>query len=78
MILDRHFDSKSDPYRAVLDHACLRLAAAFGEDEFTSASLDPLLDAAAADPDGFRLLFQHAAVSPSSGRGGSSRLLKSD
>ena len=61
VILYRHFDSKTELYRAVLDHACLRLVAAVGEDELTPASVDALLDAAAADPDGFRLLFHHAA-----------------
>jgi AcrR family transcriptional regulator len=64
VILYRHFDSKSDLYRAVLDHACLRLTATVGKDDFTPASLDALLDAAAADPDGFRLLFQHAVREP--------------
>jgi len=64
VILYRHFDSKTDLYRAVLDHACGRLAEAVGVDEFTGASMDALLDAAAADPDGFRLLFQHAAREP--------------
>jgi AcrR family transcriptional regulator len=64
VILYRHFDSKADLYRAVLDHACLRLAAAVGEREFTPASVGALLDAAAADPDGFRLLFHHAAREP--------------
>jgi AcrR family transcriptional regulator len=64
VILYRHFDSKTDLYRAVLDHACARLAAAVGQDEFTPGSLGALLDAAAADPDGFRLLFHHAAREP--------------
>lgn len=64
VILYRHFDSKTDLYRAVLDQACLRLAAAVGEDDFSPASLDALLDAAAADPDGFRLLFHHAVREP--------------
>jgi AcrR family transcriptional regulator len=64
VILYRHFDSKSDLYRAVLDHACSRLAAAVGEDEFTPGSVDALLGAAAEDPDGFRLLFHHAAREP--------------
>lgn len=64
VILYRHFDSKADLYRAVLDHARLRLAQAVGERGYTPATLDPLLDAAAADPDGFRLLFQHAAREP--------------
>jgi AcrR family transcriptional regulator len=64
VILYRHFDSKRDLYRAVLDHACARLAETVGEDDYTPASLDALLDAAAADPDGFRLLFHHAAREP--------------
>lgn len=64
VILYRHFDSKTDLYRAVLDHACSHLVATVGKDEFTPASVDALLAAAAADPDGFRLLFQHAAREP--------------
>src|SRR5215472_10927720 len=64
VILYRHFESKTDLYRAVLDHACERLVAAVGRDDFTPGSLDALLDAAAADPDGFRLLFQHAVREP--------------
>jgi AcrR family transcriptional regulator len=63
-ILYRHFDSKTDLYQAVLDNACGRLAAATGADEFTEASIGGLLDAAAADPAGFRLLFHHAAREP--------------
>lgn len=63
VILYRHFESKADLYRAVLDRACLRLAAAVG-DEFTASTVDELLGAAAQDPDGFRLLFQHAAREP--------------
>jgi AcrR family transcriptional regulator len=61
VILYRHFESKGDLYRAVLDHACERLVSAVGRDDFTPSTLDALLDAAAADPDGFRLLFHHAA-----------------
>jgi AcrR family transcriptional regulator len=63
-ILYRHFDSKTDLYRAVLDRARARLAAAVGVRDFTDASIDALLGAAAADPDGFRLLFHHAAREP--------------
>jgi AcrR family transcriptional regulator len=63
VILYRHFESKADLYRAVLDRACSRLAAAVG-DEFTASTMDALLGAAADDPDGFRLLFQHAAREP--------------
>jgi AcrR family transcriptional regulator len=64
VILYRHFESKTDLYRAVLDHACAGLLEAVGSDDYTPDSLDALLDAAAVDPDGFRLLFHHAAREP--------------
>lgn len=66
VILYRHFDSKTDLYQAVLDRVCALLAAHVGEQvgEFTAASIDGLLAAAAAEPAGFRLLFQHAAREP--------------
>jgi AcrR family transcriptional regulator len=64
VILYRHFDSKADLYRAVLDQACARLADRVGTYEFSASSVDSLLDAAARDPDGFRLLFHHAAREP--------------
>jgi AcrR family transcriptional regulator len=63
-ILYRHFDSKADIYRAVLDQAQRRLADATGSPTFTNASIGGLLAAASEDPDGFRLLFQHAAREP--------------
>ncbi|MFG3437279.1 TetR/AcrR family transcriptional regulator [Nonomuraea sp. NPDC047897] len=63
-MLYRHFDSKADLYRAVLDRACARLAEAAGADDFDEDSIPALLRAAAADPDGFRLLFRHAAREP--------------
>ncbi len=63
-ILYRHFDSKAELYRGVLDRARLRLAAAVGGPDFTEASIDALLAAAAKDPSGFRLLFRHAALEP--------------
>src|SRR5437773_10543189 len=63
-ILYRHFDSKTDLYRAVLDSACQRLIAATGADQFTEQSIAGLLAAAAEDPAGFRLLFHHAAHEP--------------
>lgn len=34
-MLYRHFDSKADLYRAVLDRACVRLAEATGTDDFS-------------------------------------------
>jgi AcrR family transcriptional regulator len=64
VLLYRHFDSKTDLYRAVLDRAIGRLTAAVGTRDFTYASIDTLLRAAAEDPDGFRLLFHHAAREP--------------
>jgi AcrR family transcriptional regulator len=64
VILYRHFESKADLYRSVLDRAKRRLDAATGAPEFTDASIDALLAAAAEDPDGFRLLFHHAAREP--------------
>jgi AcrR family transcriptional regulator len=64
VILYRHFESKADLYRAVLDRAYERLAATVPGPEFSDASVDGLVSAAADDPAGFRLLFQHAAREP--------------
>ncbi|WP_433348647.1 TetR/AcrR family transcriptional regulator [Microtetraspora malaysiensis] len=63
-MLYRHFDSKADLYRAVLDRACTRLAEAVGTDDFDGDAIPALLRAAAADPDGFKLLFRYAAREP--------------
>ncbi|MQA95185.1 MAG: TetR family transcriptional regulator [Streptosporangiales bacterium] len=63
-LLYRHFDSKADLYRAVLDRACTRLASATGVDDFGDEAIPALLGAASAEPDGFRLLFRHAAREP--------------
>jgi len=64
VILYRHFASKADLYRAVLRRAGDRLAAATEAPGFGAGSVAGLLEAAAADPDGFRLLFRHAAREP--------------
>lgn len=64
VILYRHFASKADLYRAVLDHAGARLVAAVGAGNYTAESVDALTEAAVADPAGFRLLFRHAAREP--------------
>lgn len=64
VILYRHFDSKADLYRAVLDRARARLAAAAHGPDFDAASVDGLVAAAAEDPAGFRLLFEYAAREP--------------
>ncbi|PSL01617.1 TetR family transcriptional regulator [Haloactinopolyspora alba] len=64
VIVYRHFASKADLYRAVLDRACTRLADTVGTDDFDDSSIPAMLRAAADDPDGFRLLFRHAAREP--------------
>ena len=61
MILYRHFASKADLYREVLESANTRLVQATGIDDFDDASIPALIRAAAADPDAFRLLFRYAA-----------------
>ncbi|MPZ83592.1 MAG: TetR family transcriptional regulator [Actinophytocola sp.] len=64
VLLYRHFDSKADLYRAVLDGARARLANTLGEDDFDENTIAALVRAASADPDGFRLLFHYAAREP--------------
>lgn len=64
VILYRHFASKAELYRAVLDRARSRLADIVGTDDYDKQTIPGLLRAAAADPDGFRLLFRHAAREP--------------
>jgi AcrR family transcriptional regulator len=64
VILYRHFESKADMYRAVLDRACTRLAETVGTGNYGDDAIPTLVRAAAADPDAFRLLFRHAAREP--------------
>jgi AcrR family transcriptional regulator len=64
VILYRHFESKADMYRAVLDRACTRLAETVGTGNYGEDAVATLVGAAAADPDAFRLLFRHAAREP--------------
>ncbi|MGC7101073.1 TetR/AcrR family transcriptional regulator [Amycolatopsis lurida] len=66
VILYRHFASKAELYRAVLDRACERLSRDVGPStgDYDDNAIPALLRAAAADPDGFRLLFRHAAREP--------------
>src|ERR1700758_1885429 len=64
VILYRHFASKADLYRAVLESANNRLAEATGTDDFDDARLPSLIRTATADPDAFRLLFRYAAREP--------------
>lgn len=63
-ILYRHFASKADLYREVLDSAYTRLQGATGADHFDDASIPALIRAAAANPDAFRLLFRYATREP--------------
>ncbi|MFI0466213.1 TetR/AcrR family transcriptional regulator [Saccharopolyspora sp. 5N102] len=63
VILYRHFESKTDLYRAVLERAMARLAAAT-DVEVGRESAHALLRWADAEPAGFRLLFRHAAREP--------------
>jgi len=64
VLLYRHFDSKADMYRAVLDRACQRLQDSVGSNDLDEHAIPALLRAAAADPDAFRLLFRYAAREP--------------
>lgn len=64
VILYRHFESKSDLYRAVLDRAIARIDEKVGVEDFDDTSTPALLRAAAEDPDGYRLVFRHAAREP--------------
>ena len=64
VVLYRHFDSKADLYRRVLDRASTRLAQAVGVDHLDENALPALVRAAGEDPDAFRLLFRHAAREP--------------
>ncbi|MEJ7757797.1 MAG: TetR/AcrR family transcriptional regulator [Nocardioidaceae bacterium] len=63
-ILYRHFDSKTDLYRAVLDRARQYLGDAVGKPPYSEQIIDDLVAAAARDPAGFRLLFHHAGREP--------------
>jgi AcrR family transcriptional regulator len=60
VVLYRHFDSKAELYRTILDRACERIAERVGTDDFEDDAIPSLLDAAAEDPDAFRLLFRFA------------------
>jgi AcrR family transcriptional regulator len=64
VLLYRHFESKSDMYRAVLEKALNRMRDTVGETGYDDNTIPTLLKAAAADPDGFRLVFRHAYREP--------------
>jgi AcrR family transcriptional regulator len=64
VLLYRHFESKKDMYWAVLQRALNRLGETVGPGMYDEGTIPALLRAASADPDGFRLLFRHAAREP--------------
>lgn len=66
VVLYRHFDSKADLYRAVLDRMCDQLEEQVRQPAptFTEDAVDGLLAAAAESSAGFRLLFRHAVREP--------------
>ena len=64
VILYRHFASKADLYRDVIESGHARLREATGGHDFDEASIPALIRAAAADPDAFRLLYRYAAREP--------------
>jgi AcrR family transcriptional regulator len=64
VILYRHFASKADLYREVIESGHRRLREGTGGQDFDDASIPALIRAAAADPEAFRLLYRHAAREP--------------
>lgn len=71
LILYRHFESKEDLYRAVLERVSARLGEEFLAGLHTADdaarrgfAVRSLLEVAREDPDGFRLLWVHAAREP--------------
>ncbi|MCC7076612.1 MAG: TetR/AcrR family transcriptional regulator [Acidimicrobiia bacterium] len=65
LILYRHFASKEDLYRAVVEDVAERMGAALAagreRGEFYGLHARAMLEVARADPDGFKLLWRHAA-----------------
>lgn len=65
VLIYRHFNSKADLYQAVLDDTRTRMRRATGSpDQMGEETFDALVSVAREDPDGFRLLFRHAAREP--------------
>ncbi|GAB2656512.1 TetR/AcrR family transcriptional regulator [Kribbella swartbergensis] len=65
VLIYRHFESKTDLYEAVLADVSEQLRAATGHPEHMSpTSLEGLVAAAQANPDGFRLFFRQSGQEP--------------
>ncbi|MFI9380365.1 TetR/AcrR family transcriptional regulator [Kutzneria sp. NPDC052558] len=63
MIVYRHFDSKRDLYEQALARIGDIIQAAT-KDQISIATLESFIATAAAEPDGFQLLYRHAAREP--------------
>jgi AcrR family transcriptional regulator len=68
LIVYRHFDSKEELYRAVIEGVARRLAEAFadatGRGDPSQAPAQAFLTVAREDPQGFALLWRHSAREP--------------
>ena len=69
MVVYRHFDTKADLYRSVVDQMCDRLDEQVPDPAagLTDGVVDGLLTVAAYSSAGFRLLFQHVRREPEFG-----------
>jgi AcrR family transcriptional regulator len=65
VLIYRHFESKTELYKAVLADVSDQLRVATGHpDHLTPTSLEGLVAAAQANPDGFRLFFRQSGQEP--------------
>jgi AcrR family transcriptional regulator len=64
LLLYRHFDSKAQLYRSVLERVLERIQEEFSRTEGPGVSVRAFTTVAREDPDGFRLLWRHAAREP--------------
>jgi len=68
LIVYRHFDTKEDLYRTILERVFHRmgeeLAAGLGRSDLRGVGARTILKVAREDPDGFVLLWRHAAREP--------------
>ncbi|WP_372446322.1 TetR/AcrR family transcriptional regulator [Kribbella aluminosa] len=65
VLIYRHFDSKTELYKAVLDEVSDQLREATGHpNHLTESSLQALIAVAQDNPDGFKLFFRQSAQEP--------------